>query len=401
MNPYQETLRRRGMVKELAFPAAEYQARLTGTRHEMARRGLDVLLVHHVPNICYLTGYQSPATESYTCLALGPGERAVLQLVEHEIPGAELTSSLDELRPYRWYEPEGIPRQTAAIVRDLAGERSGVTIGLERERPSLSVAVYEDLRAALPGATFVDASDLVYGQRVVKSPAELVCLRESGRITALGIEAALDAIRPGTTDNDVAAAGYAAMIAAGSEYVSTQPFVARGLMSSLVHTTFKRRRIEAGETVFLEFASAYQRYGAPMMRSAVIGPPSPTVARLVEGVESTLELLLTGIRAGRTAHDVARAASRGFARIRDEIYFQGAYAYHVGLSLPPNWWEGLTPYIAEGVHAELRAGMVFHMPVAARIPGVCGVALSETVAVTDSGCEILTSPTRAFRVVPL
>jgi Xaa-Pro dipeptidase len=138
-----------------------------------------------------------------------------------------------------------------------------------------------------------------------------------------------------------------------------------------------------------------------MMRSAVVGPPSPTVARLVEGVESTLSLLLTTIRAGRTADEVARAASRGFARIRDEIYFQGAYAYHVGLSLPPNWWEGLTPYIAEGIDAELRAGMVFHMPVAARIPGVCGVALSETVAVTDSGCEILTSPTREFRVVPV
>jgi hypothetical protein len=39
--------------------------------------------------------------------------------------------------------------------------------------------------------------------------------------------------------------------------------------------------------------------------------------------------------------------------------------------------------------------MVFHMPVAARIPGVCGVALSETVAVTDSGCETLTAPTRS------
>ncbi len=400
MSGYLDTLRQQGIAKELAFPVAEYQARMAQTRRDMARRGLDVLLVHHVPNICYLTGYQSPATESYTCLAIAQAGRQILQLVEHEIPGAELTSWLEELQPYRWYQPEGVPPQTVAIVHDLAGQRRAVTIGVELARPSLPVAVYEALRKALPGAAFVDASDLIYAQRVVKSPSELAYLRESGRITILGIDAALDAIQPGCTDNDVARAGYAAMIGAGSEYVSTQPFVAKGLMSSLVHTTFKRRRIDVGETVFLEFASAYQRYSAPVMRSAVVGAPSATVARLVDGVETTLDLLLTNIRAGRTAHDVATAVRPGFARIRDEIYFQGAYAYHVGLSLPPNWWEGLTPYIAEGVDAELKVGMVFHMPVAARIPGVCGVALSETVVVTESGCDILTSPTRAFRVVP-
>ena len=79
-----------------------------------------MLLVHHVPNICYLTGYQSPATESYTCLAIAQAGRQILQLVEHEIPGAELTSWLEELQPYRWYQPEGVPPQTVAIVHDLA-----------------------------------------------------------------------------------------------------------------------------------------------------------------------------------------------------------------------------------------------------------------------------------------
>jgi Xaa-Pro aminopeptidase len=207
MSGYLETLRQQGIAKELAFPVDEYRARIAQTRHAMARRGLDVLLVHHVPNICYLTGYQSPATESYTCLAIAQDRRQILQLVEHEIPGAELTSWLEELRPYRWYQPEGIPAQTTAIVHELTAKRHGMRIGVELARPSLPVAVYEALRQALPGAAFVDASDLVYAQRVVKSASELAYLRESGRITVLGINAALDAVRPGCTDNDVARAG--------------------------------------------------------------------------------------------------------------------------------------------------------------------------------------------------
>src|SRR4029077_14155714 len=116
-------------------------------------------------------------------------------------------------------------------------------------------------------------------------------------------------------------------------------------------------------------ASSIQRYTAPVMRSASVGAPPPIVHRLRAGVESTLMLLLENIAPRRSAHDVARAASAGFDAIRDEIYFQGAYGYHVGLSLPPAWWEGLTPYIAEGIDAELQPGMVFHLPIAARIPG--------------------------------
>jgi Xaa-Pro dipeptidase len=168
----------------------------------------------------------------------------------------------------------------------------------------------------------------------------------------------------------------------------------------MVHTTFKRRPILSGEAVFVETASSIQRYTAPVMRSAFVGAPPAIVQRLRDGVERTLTLLLENIAPRRSAHDVARAASPGFDAIRGEIYFQGAYGYHVGLSLPPAWWEGLTPYIAEGIEAELQPGMVFHLPIAARIPGVCGVALSETVLVTETGCEPLTAPQRAFRDIP-
>lgn len=394
-----DSLRRNGVAKELAFAVDEYEGRMRRVRLDMACRGIDVLLVHHVPNICYLTGYQSPATESYTCLAIAQTDHEVLQLVEHEVPCAELAAWITDLRPYRWYEPEGIPAQTASIVAELSGGSARSVIGVEFQRPACPISVYDDLRHSLPDAVFMDTSTLIYQHRAIKSEREIAYLRESGRITAVGINAALDAIRPYCTDNDVARAGYAAMIDAGSEYMSTQPFVAKGVMSGLTHTTFKRRTIKPGETVFLEFASSYQRYSAPMMRSAVIGRPAPVVDRLVEAVQDTVNLLLENIRAGRTGHDVARAAARGLAPVREEIFFQGAYAYHVGLSLPPNWWEGLSPFIAEGVEAELEAGMVFHMPIAARIPGVCGVALSETVVVTDSGCDILTSPLREFRIV--
>ncbi len=401
MTDYLTELRRRPGLMEPSFQASEYHSRIAVARKAMAAREIDIVLLSHLPSICYLSGYQTPATCDHNCLFLAQDGGIALQVIEHEIPNAVLTSFIEDVRGFSWYRPDAIPAQAVAIVAELARGRRSPTIGIEKDRPALTLALFESLKQSMPKARCVDASDLLNAQRAIKSDAEIAYLRESGRISVLGAEKALDVVRPGCTDNDIAATAYETMIRAGSEYVSTQPFIATGPRSGMVHTTFKRRPVQTGDAVFVETASSIQRYTAPVMRSASVGTPPPIIHRLRAGVESTLTLLFENIAPRRSAHDVARAASTGFDAIRDEIYFQGAYGYHVGLSLPPAWWEGLTPYIAEGIEAELQPGMVFHLPIAARIPGVCGVALSETVLVTETGCESLTALQRAFRDIPV
>jgi Xaa-Pro dipeptidase len=392
-------LRHASRRAELTFPAAEYEARTVAATAAMARRGFDLVLFNHLPSICYLTGYQTPATSDHNCLFVAASGKMALQLIEHEVPNAILASCVDDVRSFSWYLPDTIPRQMVEIIGDLVDTTRPLVIGIEKERQGLTVGLLEALQRALPSARLEDASALLNDQRRIKSAAELEYLRQSGRLSVIGADAALRALRPGCSDNEIAAAAYEAMIRNGSEYASTQPFIATGPRSGMVHTTFKRRKILDGEAVFVETASSYQRYTAPVMRSAFMGKPTVQIERLRAGVRDTLELLLENLRPGMSAHEVAVAASRGFRAVRGEIYFQGAYGYHVGLSLPPAWWEGLTPFIAEGIEEELAPGMVFHLPIAARIPGVCGVALSETVAISASGCESLTATERSFRDV--
>jgi Xaa-Pro dipeptidase len=85
--------------------------------------------------------------------------------------------------------------------------------------------------------------------------------------------------------------------------------------------------------------------------------------------------------------------------VRDEVFFQGAFGYSVGLALPSDWAEGSTPFIADGVEEPLATGMTLHLPVAARVVGVGGVALSETVLVTETGCVSLTASERSLTVI--
>lgn len=75
----------------MAFPEAEYRRRVEKGRGDMAARGLDALLVTDVPNICYLSGYETFVPNNFACLILPGDAGPTLQVPEFEIPGALLS----------------------------------------------------------------------------------------------------------------------------------------------------------------------------------------------------------------------------------------------------------------------------------------------------------------------
>jgi Xaa-Pro dipeptidase len=394
---YLRELTSRPIPKELAFPEAEYHRRADAVRGFMDEKGVDVLLVTFIPNVCYLSGYQAFAADLHACLVLPREGEPTLQVAELEIPGALLNGWVKDVRGVRWTDADAIRTELCGLLKDR--ELDGKRIGVETRRSGLSIDVHEALKRALPGASLVDASDLVPRVRLIKSPGELDHMRKAARITRKGIEAALDAIRPGVTENDIASAGFQALVKEGSEYFSSQPIVAGAHRSGWVHTSFKRTPIQAGQTVILEFGAAYHRYTSAIMHTAAVGAPSPAVERLVKASHEALDALFQAVRPGRTAHEVAREVEKTLKDIAGEAYWTGMYGYSIGLGFPPTWREMIT-FIAEGVDQPLQPGMTFHSPISLRLPGTSGVGFSETWVVTETGCEVLTEHDRALTVVP-
>ena len=302
---YLKELTSRPIPREMAFPESEYRRRVDTVRGYMEERGLDALLVTFVPNVCYLSGYQAFAADLYAGMLLPREGVPVLQVVELEIPGALLSGWVEDVRGVRWTDPDAVTTALAGLVKErrLDGKR----IGVETRRSGLSVDVYEGLKGALPSATFVDASDLVVRARLIKSAGELDHMRNAARITK-GIAAALKAIRPGVTENDIASAGFQELVKEGSEYFSSQPIVAGAHRTGWVHASFKRTPIGAGQTVILEFGAAYHRYTGAIMHTAAVGEPSTAVQRLAKASQETLNVLFQTVKPGRTADEVAREA---------------------------------------------------------------------------------------------
>lgn len=387
---------------ERSFSASEYEARLANIREAMAERDIDVLLIHHTPNSCYLFGYQSPLANWYGCFILPREGEPIAQVMIIEIMNLMVHGWPNEnIYTFDWRKQIDAPGQLVDILKERGFDDK--RLGLEFRLPGCSGQTSEALRQGLPNATIVDASDLVLDFRAVKSPAEMEVMRHSARLTDIGMEAGLATIAAGNTDNDLLASCSEAMTRAGSEYLSIQPLVYVGHATSMIHLKTSERRMREGDPVGIEISANYKRYGAPLFRAGVVGEASDTIKRFHQYSVDTLELLGENLRPGRTAADVARSVHNGMKKRTQlnsgEVGTDIGYGYFVGISFPPDWVEH-SMFVDEDHDRELEEGMCFHSPIGASIPGKLAVFVSECWTITATGAEPLSKLPRDLTVGP-
>lgn len=371
------------------FTQDEYDQRVAAVRAGMAARRLDVLVVTVPENVTYLTGYETIGYASFQTLAVPLAGDLLLIVREMERTVAETTSWVPSVETFSdTDDPVDVARRVLGGRRLLGGR-----VGLEDQGWFLSPAVHARLRAAL-GDHVQGGSGLVEAVRRVKSPAEVDLIRSACRLTEAGIQAALETIAPGRTENQVAAAAYAAMVGGGSDFLVGDPIVTSGWRSGVGHFTFANRALEPGDAVLLEFGACRRRYFGPLMRSAVIGEPAPDLTRMGETVIAALDAAIAAIRPGVTSGAVDQACRGVIEAAGYEPYFRKRTGYSVGVAYAPDWGEGHIVSLRRDDPTPLEPGMVFHIPPALRVPRRYGLGMSETVLVTEGGCEVLTQFSR-------
>jgi Xaa-Pro dipeptidase len=379
--------------KELFFSLDEYQSRLRAVRVEMERRGLDALVLTTPENILYLTGYQTPGYYMYQCLLVTSTHDPLLLIRNGEVSNARAYSWLGECLGYLDYEnPAGT---TAALLAEVGLTHR--TIGLEMRSWFLTARVYEDLRQREPDTKWIDASGTVETCRLRKSPTEIEYIRRAARAAEAGMRSAIDATRVGARDNDVAAALSAAMIAAGSEYLSMGPFVAAGKRSTIFHGIWGRNLIEAGQSMNLEVGAVFNRYNAGLMRSVSMGKPSADQEKMGIAAEAANRRLVESIRPGAMTADLHACVDAELRRHGFGPRTGLRCGYSIGLAFPPDWGEGHILSVINEPNVSLGAGMVLHCPLIVKDHRY-GAAFSETVLVTETGHEVLTDFERVLFV---
>ncbi|HXJ79715.1 MAG TPA: Xaa-Pro peptidase family protein [Candidatus Methylomirabilis sp.] len=370
----------------LPFSREEYASRLARVRHGMAAAGAEVMLTTVPENITYLTGYSTLGYFTFQVLILSLDHDPVLLTRAINVEKAQVDSCLSHIEGYT--DTEDPDEATYAVLKKFGW--LGKRISNQDDAWFFSVSRYKKLVRRLGVADLPDSSGIIERVRRVKSPREIEYIRQAGRYCAASLRAAIDAARPGATDNDVAAAAYHALYKAGSEFLGHEAQFVTGPAAGLGFECARRRPIAPNDVVYMEAGGTHNRYNCMLSRTVLVGRPDPKWMAMAEASRDALNAAKAAIRPGVRSHEVDLAARSAMQKAGFGQYFMHRTGYSIGIGVPPDWGEGRIMSINANDPTVLEAGMCFHLIPDLKVALQGGVVLSESVAVTATGHELLT-----------
>lgn len=371
------------------FGDAEYDARLTAARLRMAAEGLDALVLFAQESLYYLFGYDGGGYVFFQCAVLHAEDRPTTLLCRRpDVAQARDISRIEEIRVWLNAEDADPARDLVDVL--IEGGLAGARVGIETDSHSLTGFNCRAVFDAADGVVeLVEASDIVRGLRVVKSPAELDLMRRAAGLADEAVTAIREAAGAGVLDSALTAAAMKAMLDGGGDMPPAGPLVNSGSRAVYGRGVGGARGLSDSDLIMVELAGTYRRYNACIERCVTVGPVSDTQTGMHALVRDTLEEMLEAFRPGESLGRVdeihrARLDAAGYAEVR-----YAACGYSLGATYRPSWMD-VPPMIYAGNPLELRPGMVFfpHVMLGDTRRGLA-MGLGETVVVTDGHPETL------------
>ncbi len=372
----------------LHFERNEYAARVARATEAMATRGLDALLLFAPESHYWLTGYDTFGFAMFQCMVLPTDGDIHLLTRAPDLRQARFTSTLDDAHIHIWVDREGAT--PGADLAQLLGALGlhGRRLGVETDTAGLTARNWDMLRAALADERLEDASDLIRGLRRRKSPAEIACHRRAAALADDALDAALAGTRAGAFEGDILAEMQGAVFRGGGDYAGNEFILGSGEGALLCRYHSGRRHLAAQDQMTLEWAGAWRRYHAAMMRTLIVGRASESQKRMHCAAVEALEACEAMIRPGEPMGQVFDAHARvfdahGFGHAR-----LNACGYGMGAVYTPIWVD--FPMFYQGNPTPMEAGNVYflHMILMDSDAGLA-MCWGHSVLVTETGVERL------------
>jgi len=363
-------------------------------------------------NFYYLTGHNEegaglillPPADSKAKRDDFPGSREILFLPAKD-PGKEKWNGV-RMSP----SDPGIQARTGfADVREFAQMRATIE-RLAKVYPNLyTILPYEKelggfpheketvdwLKLAAPQATLKDIHENITALRLVKSPTEIMLLRQAIDLSLDAHFAAMKMMRPGLWEYQVAAKMVEVHAMGGSEAEAYAPIVGAGPNSTALHYDNLGRKIQDGDIVVLDVGAQYSGYAADITRTLPAnGRFTPRQREIYEIVLGAQNAALAALKPGA---DMCAKGKQSLGKIAHDYINSHGKDQH-GKPLGQYFIHGLGHNIGLNVHdpgdgcKPLKPGQVVTVEPGIYIPEEnLGVRIEDDVLITESGYELLSS----------
>ena len=393
---------------------AERDRRWSLTRQEMTARGIDCLVLWGWPAMWDFC----TANARYLCPIGGNAENNTLVFPA----GGEPTSfvfmpTFTEYwkRAQDWVSDVRPRRGTWATtvidrIRELGLEHA--TIGMDGLAGPLDPdgwlphSVYEAIKRALPGVSFVDLGDLMETMRSVKSAEEIGMLEQAAALGDRMLQACREIARPGVRESEVYAGMMQAMLAEGGEEPTLFLWACDRFPFPHPFRVPTTRRMVAHDLITCEIHPKIGGYFTHVERTFCLGEPDPNTRRIydvcVAAFERGLELFAPGKSISGCMAQVKRLIDEaGLGICECGLHGHGL----ASLEYPRYRFHALKADQAAlaTIGDEFTEGMVFAFNIDLFDPkwrdGQTGAVFAETVHITPTGARRLHHFSKDFQII--
>ena len=355
--------------------------RIGALRRKLTRAGLSGLLVTHLPDLRYLSGFTGSSA------ALGLTSRAARLFTD----GRYKVQAAEEVEAARIEIVSGAP--AVAAMQWLAAQPGAATVGFD---PAwTTVAELARWKAALPARlrrTFLTAlpAPMVETLRRVKDEDELSLMIEAALIGCRLFDHILTFIRPGLREIEVAAELEHQARLMGAEAMSFESIVASGVRSALPHGRATSAPLPRRGFLTLDFGIILGGYCSDMTRTVYLGKPRSQERNAYNAVLEAQQAAVAAVSSGVTCGEVDEAARAVLRREGLAEAFSHSTGHGVGLEIHE------PPRIGAGQSTRLMPGMVITIEPGVYLAGRFGIRIEDMVVVTPTGGQVLTPAPKAL-----
>ena len=348
---------------------------------ELDAAGLDAILLTEEANRFYASGFHSAGTD---------GMALVTRRGNYYFTDSRYTEAASRVVRDAAVEEVGRGRGYLTLIREVL-QRDGVA-RMGFDDAAMTVRDYNRYREGLP-CELVPAAELLEKLRAQKDPEELKIMIAAQRIAERALAEALNDIRPGVTEKEIAARIQYLMLHYGAEDKSFDPIVVSGPNGSLPHGVPSGKPIQAGEFVTIDMGCVYHGYCSDMTRTVAVGHVTEEMEQVYDTV---LRAQLAGIaaaRAGATGAEVDGAARQVITDAGYGPYFGHSFGHGVGVEIheSPNATPGNDQPLPERAVISAEPGIY--------LPGKLGVRIEDVLYLTEEGCRNLTEAPKELTIL--
>ena len=340
---------------------------------QFSKHNIDALLVTSLSNIRYLTGFSGSA-----------GSVLITKNKNYFISDFRyLSQSAEEVS--KDFEIIIFAQGSLDYIADIAKKENLKNIGFESHIASFNTV--KGLKEKFPDLNFVPVDSLIEPIIGKKNEDEIEKTKKAVEITDKTFEMILGMIKPGMTENELAAEITYIHRKLGAETNAFEPIVASGIRSAFPHARPTDKKIAKGEFLKLDFGCVYKGLRSDLTRTIGIGSLNAEQKKIYSIVKEAQQKALDAVKAGEHTKDIDSVARN---HITENGYGKN-FGHGLGHGLGYDTHEG--PYLNQRMDFVLDVNNIITIEPGIYVEGLGGVRIEDDVIVKTDGCEILnTSP---------